>query len=106
MHKNTDVAFAQKTYTLFVILLNLMPKASKSAGGKTKDEILTESAFTFQKRKPKVFPVDVVARRYLIESKESMSAVLIREVIRYNWFLNTIYSTLTEVLRHSRASWL
>ncbi|KAJ1569497.1 Dynein heavy chain 1, axonemal [Cladochytrium tenue] len=100
MHENANITFAQKeTYTLFDILLNLMPKASKSAGGKTRDEILTETALAFQKRVPKAFPVDVVARRYPIEYKESMSTVLIQEVIRYNRLLNTIHSTLAEVLK-------
>ncbi|KAI9349443.1 dynein heavy chain and region D6 of dynein motor-domain-containing protein [Zopfochytrium polystomum] len=100
MHENANITFAQKeTYTLFDILLNLMPKATKSAGGKSREEQLAETAQSFQKRVPKPFPVDTVLRRYPIEYKESMSTVLIQEVIRYNKLLATIHLTLTELLK-------
>ncbi|KAJ1567722.1 hypothetical protein HK405_005005 [Cladochytrium tenue] len=95
MHKNANITFAQKeTYTLFDILLSLMAKASKSAGGKTRGEIRTELALALWKCVHKVFPFSVVSRRNPIESKESMSSVPIQEVIRYNRLLNTIHSTL------------
>ncbi|KAJ3111551.1 Dynein heavy chain 1, axonemal [Phlyctochytrium bullatum] len=100
MHENANITFAQKeTYTLFEILLNLMPKASKTSSGKTREDQLAETASTIQNRVPKPFALDEVMRKYPIEYKESMSTVLIQEVIRYNRLLSTIHSTIVELLK-------
>lgn len=48
---------------------------------------------------PKPFPVEQVQAKYPVEYKESMSTVLVQEVIRYNRLLHIIHSTLAEVLR-------
>jgi dynein heavy chain len=100
MHENANITFAQKeTYTLFEILLNLMPKSSKSASGKTREEQLAETAISMQSRIPKPFNMEAVLKKYPIEYKESMSTVLIQEVIRYNKLLGTIHSTIVELLK-------
>ncbi|KAI8841134.1 dynein heavy chain and region D6 of dynein motor-domain-containing protein [Chytriomyces cf. hyalinus JEL632] len=103
MHENANITFAQKeTYTLFEILLNLMPRSTKSAGGKTRDEILADTAKSIQSRIPKPFSLEQVAAKYPIEYKESMSTVLIQEVIRYNRLLSVIHGTIVEVLKALR----
>ncbi|TPX59753.1 hypothetical protein SpCBS45565_g07659 [Spizellomyces sp. 'palustris'] len=100
MHENANITFAQKeTFTLFDTLLALMPKTSKSAGAKSREEQLTDTAMSIQSRVPKPFPLDVVLTKYPIEYKESMSTVLIQEVIRYNRLLATIHSTLVELMK-------
>ncbi|KAJ3214893.1 Dynein heavy chain 1, axonemal [Dinochytrium kinnereticum] len=100
MHENANITFAQKeTYTLFEILLNLMPKASKSSSGKTREDQLAETALTIQNRVPKPFSMEEVLRKYPIEYKESMSTVLIQEVIRYNRLLAAIHSSIIELLK-------
>jgi dynein heavy chain, axonemal len=100
MHENANITFAQKeTFTMFEILLNLMPKTTKSAGGKTRDELLAETAISIQTRVPKPFSLEAVLKKYPIEYKESMSTVLIQEVIRYNRLLSVIHSTIVEMLK-------
>ncbi|TPX58491.1 hypothetical protein PhCBS80983_g03079 [Powellomyces hirtus] len=100
MHENANITFAQKeTFTLFDSLLALMPKSSKSAGSKSREEQLADTALSIQSRVPKPFPIDMVMKKYPIEYRESMSTVLIQEVIRYNRLLSTIHSTLIELTK-------
>ncbi|KAI8926816.1 dnah1 protein [Entophlyctis helioformis] len=98
MHDNANITFAQKqTYTLFETLLALMPRSSKSGNGKTRDEQLSDIAVMIQTKIPKPFPMDYVMKKYPIEYKESMSTVLVQEVIRYNKLLATIHLTIMEM---------
>ena len=100
MHENANITFAQKeTSSLFETLLALMPRTTKSASGKSRDEILAETALSIQTRVPKPFPVDMVLKKYPVEYKESMSTVLVQEVIRYNRLLSVIHSTIVEMLK-------
>ena len=70
MHENANITFAQKeTYTLFELLLNLMPKSSKSASGKTREEQLSETALSIQSRIPKPFSLESVLKKFPIEYK-------------------------------------
>ncbi|RKO89233.1 dynein heavy chain and region D6 of dynein motor-domain-containing protein [Blyttiomyces helicus] len=98
MHDNANITFAQKeTYTLFENLLALMPKSSKSAGGKTRDELLADTSSSIATRVPQPFDMETITRKFPIDYKESMSTVLVQEVIRYNRLLAEIHSTLIEV---------
>nr|KAJ3421411.1 Dynein heavy chain 1, axonemal [Polyrhizophydium stewartii] len=100
MHDNANITFAQKqTYTLFDTLLALMPKSSKSSSGKTRDEQLSDIATMIQSKIPKPFPMEYVMKKFPIEYKESMSTVLVQEVIRYNKLLSAIHSTIVEMIK-------
>ncbi|KAJ3073482.1 Dynein heavy chain 1, axonemal [Podochytrium sp. JEL0797] len=100
MHENANITFAQKeTYTMFEILLDLMPRSTKNAGGKTRDEILSDTAISIQSRIPKPYSLEMVMKKYPIDYKESMSTVLIQEVIRYNKLLGVIHQTIVELLK-------
>ncbi|KAJ1570091.1 Dynein heavy chain 1, axonemal [Nowakowskiella sp. JEL0078] len=98
MHENANITFAQKeTLALFDTLLTLMPKSSKSSGGKTREDILADTALSIQTKVPKPFNFEAVLNKYPVDYKESMSTVLLQEVIRYNRLLSEIHSTLTEM---------
>ncbi|KAJ3395883.1 Dynein heavy chain 1, axonemal [Lobulomyces angularis] len=105
MHDNANITFAQKeTFTLFENLISLMPRSggtssSSGKGSKTIEEQLTESAQFVLTKVPKPFQVDQILEKYPVEYKESMSTVLVQEVIRYNRLLAVIQSTLADVLR-------
>ncbi|KAJ3087451.1 Dynein heavy chain 1, axonemal [Quaeritorhiza haematococci] len=103
MHDNANITFAQKeTMTLFDTLLTLMPRSGGSSSpgtGKTREEQIAETATSILSKVPRPFPVDQVLKKYPQEYKESMSTVLVQEVIRYNRLLVVIHSTLAEVLK-------
>jgi dynein heavy chain len=99
MHENANINFAQmETYTLFNTLLALMPKqASVAGGGKSRDEQLTETVHAIMKKIPDCLSVEDVLKKYPIEYKESMSTVLVQEVVRYNRLLSVIHRSLKDV---------
>lgn len=104
MHDNANITFAQKeTFTIFENLLTLMPKSGGSSGGKkaakTLEEQLTESAQLVLSKIPKPFDIEAVMAKYPVDYAESMSTVLVQEVIRYNRLLKVIHSTLADVLK-------
>jgi dynein heavy chain len=104
MHDNANITFAQKeTFTLFENLTILMPRSGGSSGGsaqtKTLEEQLTESAQFVMAKIPLPFMIDEVLAKYPVEYQESMSTVLVQEVIRYNRLLHVIHSTLADVLK-------
>ncbi|TPX54258.1 hypothetical protein SeMB42_g00367 [Synchytrium endobioticum] len=98
MHDNANITFAQtETYSLFDTLVALMPKSSSSASGKTREQFLMELAISIQNKIPAPFNEDEVLRKYPNDYKESMSTVLVQEVIRYNRLLSALHSSLAEV---------
>ena len=105
MHDNANITFAQKeTFTLFENLTALMPRSSSGAGGKGKkvkafEEVLTESANYILEKVAKPFDLDAVMSKYPVDYKESMSTVLVQEVLRFNTLLALVHSSLNEVLR-------
>jgi dynein heavy chain len=100
MHENASITFAQKqTYSLFESLLTLMPRSVKSASGKTREELLSETAHNIQSKIPKPFQLHAILKKFPIEYKESMSTVLVQEVIRYKRLLSAIHSSLIEMIK-------
>ena len=100
MNDNANITFAQKqTYSMFESLLLLMPKTSKSASGKSRDDELIDIAVMVQSKVPKPFSLELVAKMYPIDYNESMSTVLFQEVIRYNKLLSAIHESVGNVTK-------
>ncbi|RKP19398.1 hypothetical protein ROZALSC1DRAFT_14025, partial [Rozella allomycis CSF55] len=100
MLDNANITFAQKeTLSIFNSLASLMPKSNASGSGKNRDEILLEMASSIQSRIPLPFDFDFVLKKYPVQYKESMSTVLVQEIVRYNKLLSIIHETLKELLK-------
>lgn len=104
MMENANITFAQKeTFTLFENLLVLMPKSSSGGAGgaavKSRDEVLMEMSKSIASRVPGPFDLDSVIKKYPIQYKESMSTVLIQEVVRFNRLLSVIHDSLKDVMK-------
>jgi dynein heavy chain len=100
MHENANVTFAQKeAFEMFGTLLSLMPRSnSNSKSGGFEDEV-AKTAQSIISRVPKPFNIQAVMTTYPTDYKESMSTVLVQEVIRYNKLLSVIHSEINEVLK-------
>jgi dynein heavy chain len=100
MDNNANITFAQKeTFTMLETLLALMPRSVNSSTGKSREDILLESAQNIMEKVAKPFDLDAVMQKYPTDYKESMSTVLVQEIIRYNRLLSSIHETLPEVVR-------
>merc|ERR1719331_1427526 len=79
LHENADIACAQaETQELCDIMLSLQPKVS-TGGGKSKDDVVRESAVALTERNFAPFPMDDLTKRYPLDYNESMNTVLTQE---------------------------
>ena len=96
LHDNADITCAQNdTYTMFATILSLQPRAA-SGGGKTREEILDETAAEILEKVPKPFNLESVAEAYPTIYEESMNTVVQQECIRYNKVIVKILATLKD----------
>jgi dynein heavy chain len=99
LHENADIACAQaETQELCDIMLSLQPKVS-SGGGKSKDDIVRETALALTERNFKQFPMDELNAKYPLTYTESMNTVVVQEAMRYNWLIAIYNSSLADLLK-------
>ncbi|XP_048258404.1 dynein axonemal heavy chain 1-like isoform X3 [Haliotis rufescens] len=99
LHDNANITFAQAE-TLFLLtgLLQLQPK-SKAGGGKSREEVMEDTAKNILSQVPAALPIGPVMEKYPVLYEQSMNTVLVQEVIRYNRLLNTINQSLKDLLK-------
>ncbi|KXS21750.1 hypothetical protein M427DRAFT_107149 [Gonapodya prolifera JEL478] len=99
LHANASITRKQQeTYNNLDTLLTLMPRQSKG-GGKSREEQLMETAQLIAGKVAKPFSVEHVLKNHPIDYKESMSTVLLQEVIRFNRLLAIIHQTLQDAIK-------
>lgn len=100
MDNNANITFAQKeAFLLFDNLVLLMPRTGGGGAGKSREEQLYDTAQSMLAKIPKPFDADAVLKKYPTDYKESMSTVLVQEVVRYNRVLTVIHSTLRDACK-------
>jgi dynein heavy chain len=97
MHHNANITCDQNdTYGMFDTLLSLQPRSS-SGGGKTREEIIADTAASIADRLPREFDIEAISMTYPVKYEESMNTVLVQECIRYNNLLAVMHRTLPEI---------
>jgi len=97
LHDNAEITCAvNETNAMFATVLSLQPRAA-SGGGKSRDEILDETAGDVLDRIPQPFNLEGVQDAYPTIYEESMNTVLQQECIRYNKVLKMLLSSLKDV---------
>ena len=96
LHDNADITCAQnETYTMFAAILSLQPRAA-SGGGKTREELLDETADDILSKTPQPFNLEAVADKYPTIYEDSMNTVVQQECIRYNKVIVIIHQSLKD----------
>jgi len=99
LHDNANISFAQnESFGNLHALVRLQPKTA-SAGGKSNEEIVEEIAHDILQRCPKPIDIEKVSAKYPVLYEESMNTVLQQEIIRYNKLLETILTSLSDILK-------
>ncbi|XP_052086994.1 dynein axonemal heavy chain 1-like isoform X4 [Mytilus californianus] len=99
LHENANITFAQnETYSLLKSLLKLQPKSAAGAG-KSREEVMEDSAKDILGRVPKPIDINIVVEKYPVLYEQSMNTVLTQEVIRYNRLLESIHGSLQSLLK-------
>jgi dynein heavy chain len=77
---------------------SMQPKAGAGAeGGRTTDEVLTETSQKFLNDLPQLFDTEAINAKYPVMYEESMNTVLKQELLRFNRLLQRVRSTLTDI---------
>ena len=96
-HDNAEITCASNnTLEMFSTIISLQPRAA-SGGGKSRDEVLDETAAAIVERIPEPFNLERVADAYPTVYEESMNTVLQQECIRYNKVIRALHSSLRDV---------
>jgi dynein heavy chain len=99
LHENANITFAQnETLNLLSSLLKLQPK-KVSGIGKTREEIVEEASHKILGQVRDPFPLSEIMAKYPVLYEQSMNTVLVQEVIRYNRLLQTIKTSLNDLLK-------
>ncbi|XP_019627755.1 PREDICTED: dynein heavy chain 1, axonemal-like [Branchiostoma belcheri] len=99
LHDNANITFAQnETFTILGDLVSMQPKTSSSTG-KSREEVMEDTARGILEKVPPPVPVGPVMEKYPVMYEESMNTVVVQEVIRYNRLLNTVRQTLNDLLK-------
>jgi len=80
---------------MFAAILSLQPRAA-SGGGKTREELLDETADDILSKTPQPFNLEAVADKYPTIYEDSMNTVVQQECIRYNKVIVIIHQSLKD----------
>jgi len=101
-HENADITFAtEESNNMMTIISSILPRTS-GGSGKTKDEIVQETAISIQNRCPSIINIEALMKKYPTTYEESMNTVLVQEAIRYNKLLNVIKTSLKSLQKAIR----
>lgn len=99
MHDNANLAFQrQETLTLINTILEVQPRSSAAAGGKSNDEVVLELADSILNKIPDKLDMDGAAETLFSRDSNgrvnSLTTVLGQEVDRFNFLLHVIRTSL------------
>lgn len=99
MHDNAEISGAiYETNFLCASILSLLPRSVSGSGGSI-ELIIKEKTEGILKRLPQAFDVEELAKKLQVKYTESMNTVLLQELIRFNKLLNTVTSSLKNLLK-------
>jgi len=97
LHENADIAKdQQETQQMFDGILLTLPRQT-SSGGKSSQSIIDELAHDILSKLPAEFNLDEVQSKFEVRYEDSMNTVLIQELIRFNWLIQVVRSSLQDL---------
>jgi len=104
MHQNTNINFQlQESDRIVTTVLNIQPRMSSSAGGKSPDEIIIEKCAEIQEKLPGILSrTDGKKEMFKTDSKgllPSLSTVLVQEMERFNKLLQVMEASLEDLVK-------
>ncbi|XP_049813740.1 dynein axonemal heavy chain 6 [Schistocerca nitens] len=99
MHENANIAFQVKeTQTVILTILDVQPRESSGAEGKSSDEIIFELADAIRGQIRKKLDPDEIHPSLLVRDEKgrlpSLTTVLLQETDRFNKLCHTLHSSL------------
>jgi dynein heavy chain len=95
MHSNCNISCARtESNSLLEGMLTVSDSGSGGSAGKSKEDVMDETAENMLKRTPAPFNLELVERQFPTDYDESMNTVLKQECIRYNKLLTRMAEVL------------
>jgi dynein heavy chain len=105
LHVNSAIARdLQTTSQLFHSYLSVVESVGVADGHKTSEDLLVAIASDILTRLPDGLDVEAAAARYPVTYAESMNAVLVQEMERFNALLSIIRESLRDLIRAIRGA--
>ncbi|XP_065685160.1 dynein axonemal heavy chain 1 isoform X1 [Hydra vulgaris] len=99
LHENANITFSQnESFRYLSGILQLQPKSLPGLG-RSKEEIIEETAINILKQVPDPIDIESVVKKYPVIYEESMNTVLIQEITRYNKLLNAVKQSLKDLIK-------
>lgn len=70
--------------------MTMMQPKTSSGKGKTREEVIMETAVYLQSKTPPIFDLEMVSKQYVTDYFESMNTVIFQECVRYNGLLSVM----------------
>lgn len=88
---------------MFETLLALQPRSTGGKGGQSRESTIAELAHSIEAGLPPQFDLEAAARKYPVSYADSMSTVLLQELLRFNKLTNVIKITLNDLQKVRRS---
>lgn len=96
MHDNCSITCSQdEALDLLGGMQKMFSSSGGGAGGKSKEDVMDETADAIQKKQPAKFDLELVEHRFPTLYEESMNTVVKQECMKYNNLLSIMERTLT-----------
>jgi dynein heavy chain len=84
MHDNANISCAQaEVFGNFDLIMALQPRTA-SGGGKSREDMIGDSAKSIEDRLPRDYNIESIAMQYPVMYSESMNTVLVQELGKFN----------------------
>jgi len=97
LHANADISKDQQETDLFTDSALKTQSHSTGGAGGSKEAVLDDIAADTLARVPLPFDIEAARYKFPVDYHESMNTVLTQELVRLNWLIEVIHSTLTDL---------
>jgi dynein heavy chain len=99
LHENAEIITNQNQGLFLLADVQTLQTRSSGVGGKSREQIISETARFLQSKIPKPFDFELVKTKYDTKYEESMNTVLSQEVEKYNRLLEILVVSLQNILK-------
>jgi dynein heavy chain len=99
MHENAEITTNQNQALALLLNVQSLQTRSTGSGGKSKEQIIEETAKYLQSKIPNKFDMREIMSKFPTKYEDSMNTVLSQEAEKYNKLLGLLTSSLQNVLK-------
>jgi dynein heavy chain len=99
LHENAEIITNQNQGLTLLTDVQTLQTRSSGSGGKSREQIISETARYLQSKIPKPFDEDLIKTKFPTKIEESMNTVLSQETEKYNRLIEILMKSLENILK-------